>query len=206
VANVTSSIRDYRAVPLNTRAPSPAYQQISPTSIDESLYIFKASIVRRLRLTRKWAKGGGPFLLKDPHGLSPSSWRLSFGPAFNTPLDLKYLYYTETKNDSTVSRQKEWSQGSLFGFNIGSLIYDQAFPASMTWGEKLEAMELFVEIHDARPASAGKQSDSDRDPGMVQLKIYEPDRDSVRVARRLTITQDEFVLFAITGELGNART
>ena len=83
-----------------------------------------------------------------------------------------------------------------------------------TWGDKLSAINFYVVIGPSRPVSLRSASvksadtstdDADlanRDPGSVNFKIYHPTSDDGSVIiEEHTITQDQFVRYAISGQL-----
>lgn len=155
---------------------------------------------RRLMAGTKTSHQEGPVFLKDPDGLTPADWRLCLSPAYNSPLDLKYLYRTQVRKGIVLHRWKEWSQGSAFDFHAGSLIYDRPLHGLTTWGEQLAVMEFYVEVESAKPAIPANGSGEGRDPGAMTLKFYEPRGLKAIVTDRKEVTQDQFVRFAITGK------
>ncbi|MCP9888904.1 hypothetical protein KBY96_13310, partial [Cyanobium sp. ATX 6A2] len=79
-----------------------------------------------------------------------------------------------------------------------------------TWGDKLDAIDFYVVIGQSRPVSlrsgsnlkAGVDDSANRDPGLVNFKIYKPTTNHGSVIEQEhTVTQDGFVRFAISGKL-----
>lgn len=76
-----------------------------------------------------------------------------------------------------------------------------------TWGDKLDAIDFFVDLGVTRPVSVKTSVDPGtgltrvlRDPGSVHYKIYRPGHSHSSVlSEEATVTQDEFVRFAISG-------
>lgn len=149
-------------------------------------------------------------LLKDPHAATHSSWHLWLPAHFNTSLDLRFIWRQQTKSKEVVRKWKEWSQGSSFCFNEGAMIYDRDVSGLETWGEKLDAIGFYVVIGPSMPATSqpGRNSNAEdsnsaiRNPGSVNFKIYTPTSNHGSViAEEHTVTQDQFVRYAITGKL-----
>lgn len=88
------------------------------------------------------------------------------------------------------------------------MIYDRDVSALETWGEKLKAINFYVVINSARPVSLKLSKDeatglrvTQRNPGLVSFTIYTCDHAcSDEMSEEITMTQDEFVKFAITGK------
>lgn len=85
------------------------------------------------------------------------------------------------RNKEIARKRKEWVQGSNFCFNEGSIIYDRDVSALETWGEKLDAIDFFVDLGVTRPVSLKTSVDPAtgttsvlRDPGSIHYKIYRP--------------------------------
>jgi hypothetical protein len=150
----------------------------------------------------------GSILLKDPAASTQSSWHLWLPAHFNSALDLRFLQKQKTKNKEIVQTWKEWVQGSRFQFTEGSIIYNRDVSAIRTWGEKLRAIDFYVEINSSSPVSLKTEKDEKtgfrivrRNPGLVSFAIYASGPDSSEdVSREISMTQDEFVRFAITGK------
>ncbi|MFN9646396.1 MAG: hypothetical protein ACK6BG_15050 [Cyanobacteriota bacterium] len=158
-------------------------------------------------LTEKPGKNSSS-LLKNPAASTHPSWNLWLPPHFNSALDLRFLQKQKTKNKEVVAVWKEWVQGGRFQFNEGSILYDRDVAALATWGEKLATIDFYVLIHAARPVTVkpGKEEDAGaramrRHPGLVSFAIHTTKPSgSQQVSREITMSQDEFVRFAITGQ------
>lgn len=153
---------------------------------------------------------GGKTLLKDPHSSTHPSWHLWLPSHFNTSLGLRFVQRQQTKNKGVVRKWKEWAQGSSFCFNEGAIIYDRDVTSLETWGDKLDAIDFFVDIGPTRPVSLRSSSSLEssldeglsRDPGSVHFRIYVPTSDhGIVIAHEYTVTQDQFVRYAISGRL-----
>jgi hypothetical protein len=150
-------------------------------------------------------------LFKNPATNTHSTWHLCLPPHFNSALDLRFLQKQQMKNKKIVRTWKEWVQGGRFSFNEGSIIYDQDVSEIQTWGRKLEIINFYIVIRSARPVTIKTEKDENtglkvvrRNPGMVTFGIYHSsstvDKD---MPREVTMTQDEFIEFAISGTLKN---
>ena len=150
----------------------------------------------------------GSILLKDPAASTQSSWHLWLPAHFNSALDLRFLQKQKTKNKEIVQTWKEWVQGSRFQFNEGSMIYDRDVSGLETWGEKLEAIDFYIVINSSRPVSIKNEKDDKtgvkimrRNPGLIKFGIYTSEHAcSNAKPEEMTMTQDEFVRFAMTGK------
>lgn len=154
---------------------------------------------------------GSKKLLKDPDGATHGSWQLWLPPHFNTSLDLRYIWRQQTKNKEVVRKWKEWAQGSNFSFNEGAIIYDRDVSSLETWGDKLDAIDCYVVLGPTQPVSLRANSASDaavddsfgraqRNPGSVNFRIFVPTTDHRSVVSgEHTVTQDQFVRYAISG-------
>ena len=150
----------------------------------------------------------GSILLKDPAASTQSSWHLWLPAHFNSALDLRFLQKQKTKNKEIVQTWKEWVQGSRFQFNEGSMIYDRDVSGLETWGEKLEAIDFYIVINSSRPVSIKNEKDDKtgvkiirRNPGLIKFGIYTSEHAcSNAKPEEMTMTQDEFVSFAMTGK------
>jgi hypothetical protein len=154
----------------------------------------------------------GNKLLKDPRFSTDEGWHLCLPEHFNTSLDIKYIWKQKVQNKVVVHKWKEWAQGSSFCFNEGAIIYNVDVSGMKTWGEKLDAIDFYVVLGPTRPvsfradidiggaANGTKKNRIERDPGSVRFKIFEPTNDHRSVlTNEHTVSQDEFVRFAITG-------
>ncbi len=158
-------------------------------------------------LTRQPGKNSTT-LLKHPAGSTPSSWHLWLPPHFNAALDLRFLQKQKTRNKEVVQSWKEWVQGGRFQFNEGAILYDRDVSDLQTWGEKLDAIDFYVLIHAARPVSvksvqddATGRRDMRRHPGLVSFEIIPAKPGAAEASpTSLTLSQDAFVRFAITGQ------
>ncbi|MFM1798085.1 MAG: hypothetical protein RLZZ117_363 [Cyanobacteriota bacterium] len=147
-------------------------------------------------------------LLKEPASASDPTWHLWLPAHFNSALDLRFLQKQKTKNKTVVATWKEWVQGGRFHFNEGSLLYDRDVSALDTWGDKLAAIDFYILIHAAKPVTvktvkeqASGERGLRRHPGMVSFAIHAASSSgSAQAPEELTMTQDDFVRFAITGQ------
>ncbi|MEB3272068.1 MAG: hypothetical protein VKJ44_10575 [Synechococcus sp.] len=160
-------------------------------------------------------------LLKDPATNTDESWHLCLPAHFNTALGLRFSCKQKVKNKQVVDRWREWSQGSHFCFNEGSIIYDRDVSGLTTWAEKLEAVDFFIVLGPTKPVTIRTLSTDttgprriERDPGSVCFRIFfqDPDKsdfvgenEPAHKGEFIYLTQDEFVRFAISSELPQGR-
>ena len=152
-------------------------------------------------------------LLKDPHAASHTSWHLWLPPHFNTSLDIRYISRQQVKNKEVIRKWKDWAQGSNFCFNEGAIIYDRDVSSLETWGDKLNAIGFYIVLGPTQPVSFRGNPGFDasafvgtpgggRNPGSVNFKVYVPTSDHRSiVSEEHTVSQDQFVHYAITGSL-----
>jgi hypothetical protein len=147
-------------------------------------------------------------LLKHPDASTPSSWHLWLPPHFNSALDLRFLQKQKTKNKEVVQTWREWVQGGRFQFNEGAIIYDRDVSALRTWGEKLKVINFYILIQAARPVTVKASQDQEtglrrmrRNSGLVTFVMFaaQPNGGEAE-SNPITMTQDAFVRFAITGQ------
>jgi hypothetical protein len=156
---------------------------------------------------------GSRSLLKDPDAASHNSWHLWLPTHFNTSLDLRYIWRQQVKNKEVVRKWKEWAQGSSFCFNEGAIIYDRDVSSLETWGDKLDAIDFYIVLGATKPvslrASTASEASTDeglgrvqRHPGSVNFKVFVPTSDhKSTLSHEHTVTQDQFVRYAISGSL-----
>jgi len=154
---------------------------------------------------------GSRSLLKEPDAASHISWHLWLPPHFNTSLDLRYIWRQQVKNKEVVRKWKEWAQGSSFCFNEGALIYDRDVSSLETWGDKLDAIDFYIVLGVTQPVSLRASNFSEastdegpgrvqRHPGSVNFKVFLPTNDHRSTfSHEHTVTQDQFVRYAISG-------
>lgn len=156
---------------------------------------------------------GSQTLLKDPHGASHTSWHLWLPPHFNTSLDIRHVWRQQVRNKEVIRKWKDWAQGSSFCFNEGAIIYNRDVSIFKTWDEKLDALDFYIVLGPTQPVSLRTSPSHDgpsnksptgigRNPGSVNFKVYVPTSDHRSImSEEHTVSQDQFVRFAITGSL-----
>lgn len=175
------------------------------TTIAESAKMAEETLGKLISRSGK----SSPILLKDPATPTPPGWHLWLPSHFNTALDLRFIWKQQVKNKEIVRKWKEWVQGSNFCFHEGSIIYDRDVSLLETWGDKLDAIDFYVNLGVTRPVALKTSVDPvtgltkvSRDPGSVHCRIYRPiPSHSSVLSEEVTVTQDEFVRFAISGTL-----
>ena len=131
-------------------------------------------------------------LLKDPATNTDESWHLCLPAHFNTALGLRFSCKQKVKNKQVVDRWREWSQGSHFCFNEGSIIYDRDVSGLTTWAEKLEAVDFFIVLGPTKPVTIRTLSTDttgprriERDPGSVCFRIFFQDPDNLILSAKM---------------------
>lgn len=96
-----------------------------------------------------------------------------------------------------------WTQTSAFDFRAGYLIHSAPSREGVPWGEQIARIGRSVQVLDAMQASPGGSLMA-RDPGFVSFRLYYPAPRGNRLlpAMSYTLTQDDFVRYLITGDMG----
>lgn len=133
-------------------------------------------------------------LLKDPSETHDKSWFMCVPSAFNDALDIKQTERTE--GGKKVTR---WTQGSLFCFKPGDVLYDTPL-AYGTWSEALKHINICIQVKDAAGVGLSENAKS-RSAGSVSFTLFKPDkrRTELLACGDHVLTQDEFVRFLIAG-------
>ncbi len=132
--------------------------------------------------------------LKPPNSCS-SNWYLHVPAAYNDNLDIKLT--ERIKNEEKVL---EWTQGSEFSFKPGYIFYDSP-DGYLEWGQAIKKIKVCLQIDDAADVLPESKK-VPRNPGYVRFTVYVPNKnkDNIKMNYQMTLTQDEFVHFLITGE------
>ena len=96
------------------------------------------------RLTRASAKREDRLadLLRDPETDSTSDWFMHVPKCFNDALDIRQTLRKADGKTVTV-----WTQGGVFAFKVGDMIYDTA-RAYDEWAQALQHIKLCVQVRD----------------------------------------------------------
>ncbi len=175
-----------------------------------SLKLFNTLISRRYKKTREDRLTE---FLHDPEDNSPPDWFMYLPKAFNDCLDIQktsrveYVEIEPLVPGGLIRKEKitklVWTQGSCFNFHKGCTIYDTR-DAYQPWGEALKKIKYCLKINYSAIASPA-MNNQNRDPGSVDFTLYKPNKkcaELIEVAD-YTLTQDEFILFLISGKTEN---
>ncbi|MHA3770948.1 BRCT domain-containing protein [Verrucomicrobiota bacterium sgz303538] len=136
----------------------------------------------------------------------PTKWAFAVPEHFNGAIDI----VQNATGSETGLRVPEWSQGAMFSFQPGDVLYDHLSGYTEVWSEALSYVRRIVTVIEAKAvAASGRTTGPDgkpgqripRDPGTVTFKLQRVDPDSHKVTQGnvCTLTQDDFVRFLITG-------
>jgi len=135
-------------------------------------------------------------LLKQPDDDHTKDWFMCVPLCFNKALDIK---------QTTVEGPVNWTQGSMFSFGTGDILYDTP-EAYVEWRRALRHMKLAVQVEEATDAVPEKRGRHEalrvsRNPGSVLFRFLCPNRNQSSLVHRgqSVLTQDEFVRFLIVG-------
>lgn len=102
-----------------------------------------------------------------------------------------------------IERWLLWTQATDFDFRAGYSFCDGGAFHGM-WGEALPQLTHAISITDALGASAAQGENVARDPGYVTFTLYKKSADGSQLVpgEHHTVTQEDFVRYLISGELG----
>jgi hypothetical protein len=127
--------------------------------------------------------------LKDPEAEYADGWFMCVPRCFNDSLDIR-------KTERVVKRQKQlsWTQGYVFSFSEGDILYDTA-KAYESWTEALKEMKVCIQVQSGTAASKTFA-------GSVRFTTLVPDVQKKKLVKvkEETLTQEEFVRLLISGE------
>jgi hypothetical protein len=180
--------------------------------LDSLLCNQEKAIERQKQISReKVAKGKEPtevftlkrenVLLREPCSYA-KDWFFCVPPYFNDALDIRLMERQEVKNKQIIRRYMAWSQGSLFTFSEGNIIYDVPFGVSEPWSETMKKINVALQVRKASPAAlVGEGDNVHRFGGNVQCSVSTPDENRERLIERgqVSMTQDELVRVLIEG-------
>jgi len=130
-------------------------------------------------------------LLRDPTKEPTNGWHMYVPHCFNDALDIKLTERVKEKVKNCV-----WTQGSMFSFSTGDILYDT--PAAYgSWN--LENIKRCVQIKAAVPCTISETGS--RFSGSVTISLYEPVGNKLEERQQITLSQDMFVMFLISGAL-----
>ena len=122
-------------------------------------------------------------------------WFMCLPSCFNESLDIK-----QTERKIRDKKVLCWTQGALFSFKAGDIIYDTP-KAYEQWDKALEHINICVSVKQAIDVSLDEGSNS-RFSGSVTFAILKPNEQRTKLIEQeqQTMTQDDFVEFLIAGE------
>ncbi len=128
-------------------------------------------------------------------------WIFCLPSSFRDALDIKYQKRVKDKKPYWT-----WTQGRLFSFSEGDIIYDcpEAYFPSLNWNEQLQLINQMVQVHSATPAGYDKKKgEKEYYPGTIWFKTYRPNAERTELieAESHSCTQVDFVEFLKTGKI-----
>lgn len=132
-------------------------------------------------------------------------WRFAVPEAFKEPLDIKRTVRSVKKR-----QEENWTQGRLFNFIPGSILYNTRLAYDLPWGEALDKIKLAVQVVESEPSKMvqSQLKKTERPvsfvkvkPGALVFNLFVPKKDPQRIVplERITTDQEEFVGFLQTG-------
>lgn len=76
-----------------------------------------------------------------------AGWKFAVPESFRDALDIRYTPIQTQKQTENI-----WTQGTLFNFTQGSLLYDMPLAYELEWGQALRHITLFVQVAEASPS------------------------------------------------------
>ena len=146
------------------------------------------------KITNRIIKGRGSDFLRPING-SPCDWFMFVPSDFNSALNIeKPIQNLDNKEDL------EWSQGGLFSFSAGDVIYDTD-KAYQNWTEALRHVRYCFQVIEASPVLAAKNKEGFRSPGKVIFNILKNNENKTGLVLegKYSTTQDDFVHLLIEG-------
>lgn len=153
-------------------------------------------------------------LLSDFPGGYTRGWAFELPTAFRENLDIRLTPRATSRKDSFNKTIFEdvWTQGSIFNFKRGDLIYNNHLVYEVSWGEALEKLDFYLQITKTTPSSSRPVVFWENNRfinklithyGTVFFNLYRPLRGKVAVelVTSLNCRQNHFVDFLRTGNL-----
>lgn len=142
-------------------------------------------------------------LIADFPGDYARGWRFAVGKWFRDQLDIKCtdIRNTPPGGGAAIDVESLWTQGTIFSFAEGHMIYDAPIDRQMPWRETLRHFGAVIQIDRATPNAEGESGKIH--PGQVMFHISTPnaDRSALRKIGYYHASQNEFVEFLRTGAL-----
>jgi hypothetical protein len=175
-------------IPLTASGRTGAVMELKRGCISHAL-----EVLDRLETLRTSQEGSRnerlTIFLKDPEAEYADGWFMCVPRCFNDSLDIR-------KTERVVKRQKQlsWTQGYVFSFSEGDILYDTA-KAYESWTEALKEMKVCIQVQSGTAASKTFA-------GSVRFTTLVPDVQKKKLVKvkEETLTQEEFVRLLISGE------
>lgn len=119
-----------------------------------------------------------------------SGWKMAVGEHLRSSLDISRAARVFNKKKKLV-----WTQGSLYKFNEGVIIYDSPLAYQKEWSDSLKEISLGIQIVRSEPVEIKKGR---RLPGLISFKIFLNPL-NIQAPEIIHTTVDEFVVFLQTG-------
>lgn len=139
-------------------------------------------------------------LRKSNDLLRPSSgecegWAFHVPRCFNSALDISY---------DTNGKIPSWKQGTSFSFSADDVITDVNIEGIELWSDCLKVIKRHLQIKTAASAGLGEDGENGfRYEGSVTFELAVPDEERKTLVSRgeITMTQDGFIRYLISGSL-----
>ncbi len=122
-------------------------------------------------------------------------WAFAVPEAFRDALDIKLTKRVKNKVERLC-----WTQGDLFAFDEGDIIYD-TLAAYTQWDQAMEKIKRTCQVVRSTPCKLDSNHDLVQGAVFFQLFVPNADRTGLQEVDALHCTQTEFVKYLKTGEL-----
>ena len=131
-------------------------------------------------------------LLREPEE-NITQWYMCIPKCFNDALDIKKTTRVENKQE-----QLTWTQGILFSFKVGDIIYDAPEGYTLPWSEALQKIKTVIQITQIAGATQSNQMAS-KSEVVFDILIPNNTKTGLEIKEQHRITPDNFVRFLIIG-------
>lgn len=146
-------------------------------------------------------------------------WKFSIPTCFRDSLDIKLMPRATGEKDEYGKPifKNEWTQGELYCFHEGAILYNDKIAYEASWGDALKSLEYMIQVDKVTPSSNKASiifdngqliNNIDIRYGTIRFKLYKPliDKDGIEYINTLECPQDKFVVFLKTGILKTTST
>jgi hypothetical protein len=128
-------------------------------------------------------------------------WYFAIGDCFRACLDIKQTprIYKSKNSDGveTKTHKLEWTQGKLFSFEVGNIIYNTS-SAYKRWPEGLKDLKYAIHVKKAEPNRYKPRKAKEKleiIPGFVEFLVYLPNETRTEIVEhsKQSLSQNEFV-------------